>query len=61
MEVDGIVVVIAEEGHVVEIVDEGKVPGVGSVDFLKVGISITTCEAETWEGVRDPVDRQGFG
>lgn len=44
-----------------EIVDESKVPGVGSIDFLKEGVSITTCEAEIWEGVRGPADRQGFG
>ena len=34
MEVDRVVVVIAEERHVVEVIDESEIPGVRGVDFL---------------------------
>ena len=35
LEVDRVIVVVAEKGHVVEVVDEGEVPGVCGIDFLK--------------------------
>ena len=35
LKVDGVVIVVAEEGHVVEVVDEGKVPRIRGIDFLR--------------------------
>ena len=39
LEVDRIVCVVAQQRHVVEIVDQSQVPGVVRVDFLRCGMS----------------------